>query len=124
MDWKTEDATARFEHADIMQNRGRAVCAYLGVLVLVPLFGAKNSGFARFHADQGLALLVAGLAYNFIVGILATAVLGFSWGLYPLLRIIRLLGLFFPVLAIAGICNAARGKAKELPVIGKLRLLR
>lgn len=123
MEWKTEDRTAQFGQADIAQNRGRAACAYLGVFVLVPLFTAKDSGFARFHANQGLALLVASLAYNVLAGILAAAVFGVAWGLYPVWQAVRFFGMIFPVLAIVGICNAARGKAKELPVIGRLRLL-
>lgn len=35
-----------------------------------------------------------------------------------------LLGIVFLVLAIIGIINAANGKAKELPVIGKYRILK
>ena len=35
-----------------------------------------------------------------------------------------LLGIVFLVLVIIGIINAANGKAKELPVIGKYRILK
>ena len=35
-----------------------------------------------------------------------------------------LLGIVFLVLDIIGIINAANGKAKELPVIGKYRILK
>lgn len=123
MEWKTEDLTAQFEPADISGNRLKAACSYLGVFVLVPLLMAKKSWFARFHANQGLALLVAGLIYNLMVGILTVLTLGVSLGLYPVLRVVHFLGLFFPVFTVIGIWNAASGKAKELPVIGKIRLI-
>ena len=45
----TEDTTQEFDPADIQQNKTMAVLAYLGILVLVPLLGAKESKFARFH---------------------------------------------------------------------------
>lgn len=123
MEWKTDDLTAQFEAADISQNRAMAACSYLGLLVLVPFCAGKSSGFARFHANQGLALLVAGAAYNVAAGMLAAAAFGISWVLYPAARLVQFAGLFFPVLAVMGIYNAANGKAKELPLIGKLCLL-
>lgn len=123
MELKTDDMTVQFSSEDISENRVKAACAYFGMLVLVPLFMAKKSGYARFHANQGLGLLVTGLAYNVMIGMLTMFVLGVSWGFYPVLQVMRFLGFFFPVLAIIGIYNAASGKAKELPVIGKLRLL-
>lgn len=124
MDWKTEDMTEKFDGADIAGNKAAAAFSYLGVLVLVPLLAAKGSKFARFHANQGLALLAAGVAYNIAAGIFTVAILSVSWRLYPVLRAVRILGLLFPVLAVMGICNAVGGKAKELPIIGKIRLLR
>lgn len=55
---------------------------------------------------------------------LAAAVLAVSWRLYFILRITRHMGLAFLVLAVTGIVNAVNGKAKELPLIGKIRLFR
>jgi len=36
-----------------------AILAYLTWLVLIPLFAAKESKFARFHCNQGIVLAVA-----------------------------------------------------------------
>lgn len=124
MDWKTEDTTSQYDRKDIDGNKTAAVFSYIGVLVLVPILAAKGSKFAKFHANQGLALLLAWLVYNFSAGIAATALLSVSWGLYPAVRVIRLLGILYIAFAVLGIKNAAEGKAKELPLIGKLRLLR
>ncbi len=114
----------RFDSADIAQNRAMAVFAYLGILVIFPLFMAKGSRFARYHAGQGLALLLASAAYSIAYSVLTGLLLSVSWEFYFVLRLIRLAGLAFPALAVLGIMNAINGKAAELPVIGKIRLLR
>lgn len=122
--FKTVDETGKFDGADIAENRMAAALAYVGLLVLVPLYTAKKSEFARYHARQGIVLIIVSAAYSIANGMLAAAVLAVSWRLYFILRITRLMGLAFPVLAVTGIVNAVNGKAKELPVIGKIRLFR
>ena len=57
----TEDYTAQFDPQDIASNKVMGVLAYIGILVLIPIFAAKNSPFARFHANQGLILFIAEL---------------------------------------------------------------
>lgn len=47
---------------DAQQNKAMGILAYLSWLVLVPLLAAKNSPFARFHANQGLALAIVEIA--------------------------------------------------------------
>ena len=36
---------------DVQNNKVFAILAYIGILVLVPIFAAKESKFARFHAN-------------------------------------------------------------------------
>ena len=59
----TEDRTAEFDKADISANKVYAILAYIGFLVLVPLIAVPKSKFARFHANQGLVLLIGEVAY-------------------------------------------------------------
>ena len=54
----TNDFTEEFEQEDIQNNKTMAILAYIGILVLIPIFAAKESKFARFHANQGLVLLI------------------------------------------------------------------
>lgn len=49
---------------DVESNKVMAVLSYLGILVLIPLLGAKNSPFARFHTNQGLILCIATILYS------------------------------------------------------------
>lgn len=122
--FKTEDDTGQFDHTDIEENKTAAGLSYLGLLVLVPLYAAKGSAFARYHAGQGLVLFLASAAYSIASGFLSAVILTISWRLYFILRLVRIMGLVFPVLAVIGIINAVSGKAKELPVIGRIRILK
>ena len=40
-------------------NKVMAILSYFGILVLIPIFAAKDDAFARYHANQGLVLLIA-----------------------------------------------------------------
>jgi len=90
--------------------------------VLIPILAAKESKFARFHSNQGLVLMLAAIAYSIatsIVGIILSAIrLGF------VSSILSILSIAFTVLAVIGIINAANGRAKELPIIGKFTILK
>ena len=96
-----------------------AVLAYIGILVLVPILAAKNSKYARFHANQGLVLFIAEVIYN-IVSAIIRAILPLA----VVNIILWVISVLFLVLSIIGIVNAATGKAKELPVIGKIRIIK
>ena len=109
---------------DAEQNKAMGVLAYLGILVLIPIFAAKESKFARYHANQGLILCIAAILYGVAYSILSTIILAISWRLYFLVSIIGLVGIVFAVLAVIGIINALNGKMKELPLIGKYKLLK
>lgn len=118
------DGTADFDARDIENNKVMAILAYLSWLVLIPLFAAKDSKFAKYHTNQGLILAIAEIIYGIVYLILSTILLSISLYLYFIISIIGLFGLVFLVLAIIGIINAANGKAKELPVIGKYKILK
>ncbi len=107
----TPDTTAEYDAADINNNKVMAILAYIGILVLVPVFAAKESKFARFHANQGLVLFIVSV----ILGALANIPL-IGWA-FSVLNIVTF------VFCVLGIVNAATGKAKELPIIGSIKIL-
>ena len=120
----TSDTTSQFDPRDIEQNKVMAILAYLGILVIIPILAAKESKFARFHSNQGLVLLIASILFYIVYSILSSIIFAISWKLGFLVSIIGLIGIVFFVLMIIGIVNAAGGKAKELPLIGKYRILK
>ena len=117
----TNDTTSQFDPQDINDNKGMSVLAYIGILFLIPLLACPNSRFARYHTNQGLVLFLLELAIGVVTSIFAfIPVIGPIIG--GLLSAVG--GIFTLVLMIMGIINAAQGQAKELPLIGKITLLK
>ena len=120
--------------ADVNANKGIAWLAYLGLLLLVPLFARKASSYCKFHVMQGAKLLAVGIVYSVtteIIKAIIYATTGYEriWGvtfhyhsgLYWTFHWIFLAGsIFLCVLAIIGIVNAATGKKAQLPLIDKV----
>jgi uncharacterized membrane protein len=75
---------------------------------------AKNSPFAKFHANQQLNLLLGWVVVNVVGGILPVI----GWFI-----ILPLGTIFLIVMMIMGIINASKGAMKELPVIGGFKLI-
>ena len=120
----TADTTSEYDANDISQNKAMGILAYFGPLCFIPMFAAKRSKFARFHTNQGLVLLIACVAYNIVISILNSIILAISWRLYFITSILSFVSIVFAILAVLGIINAANGRAKELPIIGKIKLLK
>ncbi|MCE0498688.1 MAG: DUF4339 domain-containing protein [Methylacidiphilales bacterium] len=109
---------------DAEKNKLFGIIAYVSILWLVPYLAAKDSPFAKYHANQGFVLFIVEVAlwlvltiiYQIIgmLGLSAFAsiafVLSFAW--------LAILGL-----VIYGVLNAAFGKCVPLPVIGGVRVL-
>ena len=121
----TADYTNTFDPADIQQNKLMGVLAYLSWLVLIPIFAAPKSKFARFHANQGLILAIVHTSWIILSTILEFILTIINWYVGWIFGIIfTLLGLVFIAPLILGIINASNGRAKELPLIGKIRILK
>ena len=122
------DHTARFNEEDIEKNRVVSVLSYLSFLVLIPMLFTRRSRYARFHANQGLILFIVSPAYTLATRIFVKMLDLLFGGVYAaipstLATIFAFGSLFFIILALLGMANAAAGKAKELPLIGKARFL-
>ena len=93
------------------------ILAYLGVLVVVPLFAGGNSKFVKYHANQGLVNVLFYVAIFFGLMIITIAV--------PMLGILTLALYFVPtVFAIMGIMNVINNEMKPLPLIGGIKLIK
>lgn len=108
----TPDYTSEFAAQDIADNKVMAILAYISWLVLVPLFAAKTSKFARFHSNQGIILAICELICWILFRI--PIIKWFAW----------LAELVVFVLAVIGVVNAAKGEAKELPFVGKFNIIK
>lgn len=103
---------------DVEQNKVMAIIGYIFPIVFfIPLLTeAKNSAFARFHANQQLLLLLFGM-----IGYVAAAVLTVIYIGIILFPVITIASIVFMIL---GIINAVNGSMKQLPIIGGISLIR
>lgn len=102
--------------SDAEKNKAMGIVGYIiPILFFIPLVtDAKNSPFAKFHANQQLMLLIAAVVVNVVGGIIPII----GWFI-----ILPLGSIFLIVVAIMGIINAAKGEMKELPLIGGFKLI-
>ena len=97
-------------------NKLYNVLSYLN-LWLIGLLVAPNDQDVKFHVNQGIILTIAWVA---------AGILSFILAFIPILGWILAFAIyvFIGVLAIMGIINASNGVQKELPLIGKIKILK
>ncbi|MFA5524069.1 MAG: hypothetical protein WDA24_06905 [Tissierellales bacterium] len=101
-----------FDQEDIEKNKAMAGLAY--IIFFLPLIVCPESSYAKYHANQGLLLLIVSFAGSIILGLIPII----GWILLPIFTVLVF------IFAIIGLVNGFGGKAKELPVIGKYRILK
>ena len=116
----------RFDPQDIENTKYMNILAYLGILFLIPMFVNKESKFTKFHVNQGIVLCIFSVAGTIVFGIIGAIVgmipfIGWMIGL-----VVSLVSLAYSIVilvfTILGIVNTCTGKAKELPLIGKITI--
>ena len=110
------DGTMEFDSGYIKENKAAAAFSYLGILVIVPLFCAKESKFARFHANQGLVLFVMSVAYSVAISFLSGMLLAVSWKFFSIIKFARLVGLVFPIMAVRLLCRLKTWLMRHTPL--------
>lgn len=130
-----KDSTKDFSKKEISDGKGMAVLSY--IIPIIPYFVEKKNKFAIYHAKQGMNLLMVCIAYGFVNAILSSLIkvntscgnfLGYNldckvtpwWVSLPL----GLIGVVIGIIAIFGIVYAVGGKAKELPLVNKVKIFK
>lgn len=103
---------------DVEKNKAMAIIGYIiPILFFIPLVtDAKNSQFAKFHANQQLNLLLF-----WVVGQVAGSVLSIILIGLLILPLVMIAGLVFMIM---GIINASKGEMKKLPLIGGFDIIK
>ncbi len=110
-----------FHPKDVEEHRTMAVYSYLP-LVAIPIVKAHGSRYVRFHVNQGLALLFCEILY-LLFCVVASLALSRWFRYAPLvIGVLALLFMVFLVLAVIGMWNAATGRAKALPLVGRMKV--
>jgi len=97
--------------ADVEKNKVMAILAYF--IFFIPLLVAKDSPFAKFHANQGLLIFLLSIA-----SIVALFI--------PFIGIFLSIAGYIAVLVftVLGIIAAAKGQNTPVPYIGKYELIK
>lgn len=86
----------------------------------MPLIVYPDDDFARFHANQGLIVLLVSVIGGAVLGILTMLpVVGLVFTILS-----SLFGVVMLVACIFGILNVVREEKRELPVIGKFTIIK
>ena len=116
-----KDFTGEFNAKEVEDNKLWAILAYFGILFLIPLFAAKESKYAKFHTNQGILACIVTFAFA-IVSVIFCFIPFIKTVIAPFfISATAVIGAFFFVY---GVMNACQDRAKELPVIGKIRILK
>jgi uncharacterized membrane protein len=108
--------TVIYSQEDIDANKTMGIIAYFIFFVPLLVESAKNSPYAKFHANQSLLIVLAGIAVNVIGSLTSVILIG--------LLILPLGGIAVFVLWVMGLLNAINGVAKPLPLIGGITLIK
>lgn len=108
---------------EAQENKVIFILAY--ILFFLPLVSCPNSKTGRFHANQGLLLLITSIAGQIAVTILSSVLFSISWRLWSLIPLIGWgWAIVVLVFVIIGMTNANKGELKPLPIIGKFTLIK
>lgn len=104
---KEAEKVAHASASDIEKNKTMAILAW--IIFFIPLLTeAKDSPYAKFHANQSLLVtilyLIAGVTSMFLIGFL----------IYPVALIFWIMG----------IISASQGQMKRLPIIGGIDIIK
>ncbi|MFH1354484.1 MAG: hypothetical protein ABIH36_04370 [bacterium] len=91
---------------DVDENKLLAALSYVGVLVLAPLLMGRNNSFVRWHAKQGLVILI-----GMVVALMAAA-----W--MPVVG--NVLFLVLLIVSVIGLVQALLGRSWRIPIIGQI----
>lgn len=126
-------AEGKYTEKEIKDGKGVAWLSYLGLLALIPYFAYKDNKYVRAHAIRGLNLLIVDVAWGVLITILTSVIhepiylygyfVGYATPWW--LGLISAAGyIFIGVVSIMGIVYACTGKVKDLPLVGKIKIIK
>lgn len=104
---KTVDDGAK----DVEKNKTMAILAW--IIFFIPLLtDAKDSKFAKFHANQSLVVTLLGIAGSILTSTLVGAIVGIPLSIAAF------------VFWLMGIIGASQGTMKKTPLIGGIEIIK
>ena len=109
--------------SDVQENKVMGILAYLSFLVLIPLFAARESPFARFHTNQGLVLAIGEIGTIIACSILAQYFIALYAWVWPYNRrdnVLLLVGLRY----FRACLYLPAAPDEALPIFGNIKILK
>ena len=131
----TRDFTHNYDPNDFSAHKKHCILAALGVTFWAPYAFCKNCQSARFYANQGLLTFIievlCSIVYGLLMNLVSIAFVENTFDGYRLSIAGWIVMLIFTVLCYAipvfivvtSVKNIRAGKVKEIPFIGKFRIL-
>ena len=110
-----------------MDRKLTGVVAYLTWVGLLIAYLAGDREGAKFHLNQALVIWLAGTLFGIVTGILSvlSGLPFLGWIVAALVGLISLVGgIFLFVCWLMGLIYAIQEQEKEVPLLGKIRLLK
>lgn len=119
-----KDYSKDYDQKDIESGKAMAIIFYIGILCLIPYFAEKNNKYVRFHTIQALNLFLINVIYSIALA-MVSVILVFIPVIGPMIALaLSLVSYGFFALCIWGIVNACQDKAKELPVVNQIKIIK
>jgi uncharacterized membrane protein len=108
--------------SDYQANKIIFMLSYLGILFFLPLVCCPNSKPGRFHANQGLVLLITSIVGQIALGIINIILPWSLWALSSLLSVAWSGGMI--ALVVLGMVYTYKEEERPLPVIGGISIIK
>ena len=116
----SKDNKPKFDKKDIEENKAMACLAY--IVAPIPYFIETKSKWVKYHAIQGMNLLIIDILLSLLVYIISSLIF---WP-FLILKVLLRLTLYSVVViySLIGIIHVCNCETKELPIIGKIKLIK
>ena len=126
-----KDYTDSYSLEEIESGKALSIISYL--IPLVPFILSKKNNYVKFHTLNGMNILFTYLIFliikrtlSYIFGTPCDLVSGLKCIILPIsLRIFfAFINMLFSFIVLYGILNVCNNKAKEIPIISKIKLFK
>ncbi len=117
-----KDSSNNFTKKEKEDGKLMGVLSY--IIPLIPYFVEKENKFVRYHAIQGMNLLIISIIYGVAYSILSVFLVFIPIIGWIAIFLIGLLGFGILALCIMGIIDVCNGNARELPIVNKCQFIK
>ena len=113
-----EDVTYKFSDNEINSGKELGILCY--IMPIIPYFLNKKNSFVKYHSVIGMNLFIICFFYY----VFYKMIMDINLKLLLLQILFPIIWLILLLLACLGISNVCNGKAKELPIINKIKIFK